>query len=204
MNRTDRSTFPPTTLPSVPSFCPLRTLAYAVATIAFLTPNLAAQQGVSPGRIRSIDVERGTIAIRNGNTREEQEFVVAAPTTIIDAQGHALPGGLRNEGFQVGKQVRIMVRPKEVKNVLVGLMLVGDQPGQLPALPVDMTGVKPLAEMGSGEKYKGFEGGLYPGGRTNGRRGTRRRGGRWRGGSSRSTVRGSRVRRGRSWSCRSG
>ena len=92
------------------------------------------------------------------------DILVSNETKIIDAQGHPIAGGFHNEGFQVGKQVRVMVRPKEVKNVLVGLMLVGDQPGQLPALPVGMTGVKPLAEMAPGEKYNGFEGGLYPGG----------------------------------------
>jgi hypothetical protein len=139
-------------------------LALAVAALAFLAPPLPAQQGVSPGRIRAIDAARSALTVRNGNTQTDGDFVVDARTKFVDAAGHPLTGGLGNAGFQVGARVRIMLRPGAANNVLAGLLLVGDRPDQLPALKVDMTGVKPLCDMVPGETYRGFEGGLYPGG----------------------------------------
>jgi hypothetical protein len=145
-----------------PARFPVRSLGYAVAALALIVPGLRAQQGISPGRIQAIDVERRTLTVRNEG--KDREFVVAEETKVIDAKGVPLPGGFRNAALQVGARVRVMVRPKVENNVLIGLLLIGDRPDQLPALKVDMSGVKPLSDMDPAETYKGFAGGLYPGG----------------------------------------
>jgi hypothetical protein len=64
-----------------------------------------------------------------------------------------------------GERVMVMARPQDGKRALVGVLRVGERPDQLPALKVDMSGVKPVSEMAPGETYKGAQGGLYPGGK---------------------------------------
>jgi len=92
---------------------------------------------------------------------------VVPETRIVDTFGNLAEGGLRHEGFKEGAVVAFRVRPGENKTVLGGLKLVGRDVGALvkQAPPkVDMSSVKALSDMGKGEMYKGYEGGLYPDG----------------------------------------
>jgi hypothetical protein len=136
-----------------------------MSAIALVAPEVYGQlQGISRGRIQAIDADRGMLTVRNeGN---DTDFFVASDTRFIDAGGNPLAGGLKHESVQVGERVMVMARPQEGRRVLVGLLLVGPRPDQLPAVKVDMAGVKPLSDMAPGETYKGVEGGLYPGGRS--------------------------------------
>jgi hypothetical protein len=121
-----------------------------------------AQDGFQKGTLKEVDPARGTITITTDG--EDRDFVVVEGTWIAADAGRPAEGGLKHEDFRAGARLMFMAVPKDGKAVLTKLRLL-DTTVYQPAPRVDMTGVKPLGDMGPGETYKGFEGGLYPGGK---------------------------------------
>jgi hypothetical protein len=126
---------------------------------------LFAQEPPARGQIKKVDAEKGIITVTlQGN---DHELPLAEGAQIVDTFGQPAEGGLRHEGFKQGAMVALRIVERDGKRVLTGLKLVGrDVAAFVKQAPprVDMTGVKALSDMGKGEMYKGYEGGLYPGG----------------------------------------
>jgi hypothetical protein len=143
----------------------LRFLCGAVVGCAFLPHALLGQEGIQRGTIKTVDAGKGALTITVAG--KDRDFVLAGDARIMDAAGKPARGGLKHEGFQAGAAVMFKAGRKDGKTVLVGLKLVGangPNPIRQPPPKVDLSGVKPLTDMGKDEEYKGFKGGLYPGG----------------------------------------
>jgi hypothetical protein len=154
-----------------PSFRPapvsLRSLGFAALVLASLATNLPAQQAASKGTVKKVDADKGTITITSASDGKDHDLGVVSDTRIVDEAGNPARGGLRHEGFKPGASVMFRVGQRDGRTVLSGLKLGGDSVVEFirSAPPkVDMSAVKPLSDMVKGEKYQGFEGGLYPGG----------------------------------------
>ncbi len=124
-----------------------------------------AQQATQRGQVKTVDAGKGIITITSEG--KDQQFSVIAETRIMDTFGNLAEGSLAHEGFKEGAEVAFRIGQRDRKPVLAGLKLVGRDVGAFvkKAPPkVDMSGVKALSDMGQGDMYKGFEGGLYPDG----------------------------------------
>jgi hypothetical protein len=126
---------------------------------------LFAQEPPARGQIKKVDAERGVITVTLQG--KDQEYPLAEGAQIVDTFGQPAEGGLRHEGFKEGAAVAVRIVDRDGRRVVTGLKLVGrDVAAFVKQAPpkVDLTGVKALSDMGKGETYKGYEGGLYPGG----------------------------------------
>jgi hypothetical protein len=138
---------------------------HIAAGVAALATGLFAQETTLRGQIKTFDAQKGTLTISSDG--KDLDFRVVPDTRIVDTFGNEAEGRLAHEGFKPGAAVAFRVRPGDDRSVLSGLKLIGRDVGafvkQAPPR-VDMMGVKALSDMGKGEMYKGYEGGLYPGG----------------------------------------
>jgi hypothetical protein len=166
MNRTHRSWLSASTVADGPTSALVRSFCGAAALAAALATGLSAQEAASRGTIKDVDPDRGLITITADG--KDLTFAVIEGTRIADEAGNPARGGLKHEGFKAGTPVMYRTAQRDGKTVLAGVKLGGQGIADFVRQPpprVDMSGVKALSDMGPGETYKGFEGGLYPGGK---------------------------------------
>jgi hypothetical protein len=111
--------------------------------------------------VKKLDPTKKTITLNVGG--KDEDYLLTDDTLVLEATGNDLSEKLRS--FKEGSVVQFKGGTRDGKPVVLGLRLfpAGGQP--VPAMPrVDTSKLRPLTAMG-GEKYQGFEGGLYPGGR---------------------------------------
>jgi Cu/Ag efflux protein CusF len=146
----------------------LRTASCAVAALAVLASAVLAQQaGILQGTLKKVDPDARRVTVTSGGADEELDVVES--TRFMDGSGQPLRDGLNSPALKTGAPVMFKAVKKDGRSVLFGLRLAGPgaqaKKAQLPPPKVDMSAVKPLPDMGPGEKYHGFEGGFYPGAR---------------------------------------
>ena len=140
----------------------MRRLFGAVAVgVLLCAGGLLAQEGIEQGRIKKIDSDKKTIVITSKG--EDRTMRVPDDARFMDESGQSIKEGLADKRIRAGAAVMFKARRKDGEAVLVGMKL-GMAPAQAPPPKVDLTGLKPLTELGEGE-YKGYPGGLYPKGR---------------------------------------
>jgi len=146
----------------------VRLLALATFLTAVLCGNpLLAQQGIQRGKIVRIDPDKGQLTIRSDDGKEH-EVTVADGTRIMGADGRLVKDRLKSPEFKVDAPILFKVgRVEGKREVLDGLKLADaaapGKPGGDPPERVDTSVLKPLTELRT-DKYREFEGGLYPGG----------------------------------------
>jgi hypothetical protein len=145
-------------------------------SLAVGTSNLKAQQqSAERGVIKQVDSDNGRITITAAG--KDREFAVVGQTRFADASGKSIEAGLKLPGFKPGAAVMFRPQMRDGKPVLGALKLLDAKPGSGPPIEnfgawirqtpdkVDMTQVKPITDMSPDERYKGFQGGLYPEGK---------------------------------------
>ena len=141
-----------------------RAAALFIATLLITVFALAASAFEAVGTIRGIDVEGRVLRVfSNGQLRMVR---VATDARIVDKDGKALTGGLRDAALKEGVEVTLTVEPEGGQPVIRSIRL-GAAPGAgggtgngTPIARVDSSSFKPLTDLGMGE-YHGFKGGLY-------------------------------------------
>ncbi len=98
-------------------------LAVGLLGLAIVAGALAAQEGPQTGTIRKIDSDRGIITITVG--KEDRRFHVVERTRFADDAGNEVEQGLKDSRFKEGATVLFKARPRDGKQVLVGLRLAG-------------------------------------------------------------------------------
>ncbi|HEV3144002.1 MAG TPA: hypothetical protein VGZ47_08980 [Gemmataceae bacterium] len=117
-------------------------------------------------KIKKLDIGKMVITLTLAD--KDVEFGLAENTQVLDAQGDTLKEKLK--GFKEGSPIMFMARKGEGKDTVVAMKLddgkgpAAGPAGKPPLVKVDSSQFKPLTELGT-EKYKGYEGGLYPGGK---------------------------------------
>jgi hypothetical protein len=123
------------------------------------------------GTLKAVDTNKSTVTIEfEGNN---QELAVAPQTQIQDVTGRPAAGGLKHVGFKPGAAIMFRVREQDGQAVLGGIKLLADNTGgqniadriRQPPPKTDLSQLKPLTDMSPDERYKGFQGGLYPDGK---------------------------------------
>jgi hypothetical protein len=143
-----------------------RASACAGAAFALLaSAALALQSGILQGTLKGVDSESRRVTVTAGGA--DVELDVVESTRFMDGLGKPLGGGLNSPELKAGAPVMFKAVKQDGRSVLFGLRLAGPgvqaRKAQLPPPKVDMSAVKPLPDMGPGDRYHGFEGGLYPG-----------------------------------------
>jgi hypothetical protein len=133
----------------------------AVVGCMLFTAGLLAQEGIQRGKIKKVDADKGTIVITVAD--KDHAVTVRKETRFMDEQGQPIKAGLADKRLKAGAAVMFNAARKDGEDVLIGMKL-GGAPNQQPPPKVDLSGIKPLIELGKGE-YQGFSGGLYPGGK---------------------------------------
>jgi hypothetical protein len=148
----------------------------AVVGLALGTSSLTAQQQAARrGTIKQLDAAQCAVTITSDG--RDLDFTVVAKTRFAGPTGQPLQEGLKHSGFKPGAAVMFRPQVKDRKPVLEGLKLLasaGSPGGVIEDLgewirqsppKVDMSQVKPLVDMSPEDRYKGFQGGLYPDGK---------------------------------------
>jgi hypothetical protein len=127
------------------------------------------------GTLKAVDAEQGVVTITYEG--QDQDLPVVPQTMIQDLAGQPAAGGLKNAGFKPGAAIMFRVRQQDGKAVLGGVKLAAGNAGQAnggqnivdrirQAPPkIDLSQLNPLTDMSPEERYKGFQGGLYPDGK---------------------------------------
>jgi hypothetical protein len=140
----------------------MRRLYCAVAAgFLLFTAALLAQQDIQRGKIKKVDADKGTIVITVAD--KDRAITVRKDTRFMDESGQAIKDGLADKRLKAGAAVMFKAVRKDGEDVLIGMKL-GGAPNQQPPPKVDLSGIKPLIELGTGQ-YQGFPGGLYPDGK---------------------------------------
>jgi hypothetical protein len=160
---------------SVPESPVKRLLIPVLFGFMLLTSVALAQQKAKPqqaqrGTLKAVDAERGLVTITADG--KDQVFAVVAQTQIQDLSGQPAKYGLKNPDFTPGAAIMFRTREQDGKPVLGGIKLAALAAQGAPENPtdrirqpppkVDMSQVKPLSDMSPEDRYKGFQGGLYP------------------------------------------
>ncbi len=151
----------------------------ALAGFFLSITGLMAQQTGERGTVKQVDPDKGTITITTGG--KDLSFSVIERTRFEDPSGQPITEGLKRPVFKPGAGVMFKWQEKDGKPVLAAMKLLDaagakiDAAGnpiekfgewiQTPPDKVDMSNVKPITDMSPEERYKGFQGGLYPDGR---------------------------------------
>ncbi len=122
---------------------------------------LLAQEGIQRGKIKNVDPDKKTIVITFQG--KDYTFLAGENSRFMDEAGQPIKDRLADKRLRPGAAVMFKAGKKDGKDVLIGVKL-GGNPVAVPPPKVDLTGLKPLTELGEGE-YKGSPGGLYPGGK---------------------------------------
>lgn len=156
-----------------------RVLALAlVMTATILVARIALAFEVQ-ATIKRVDAEARRITFfAKGQDRSGR---VAEDAKLVDTEGKPLADGLKSASLKPGAEVTLSVERGDDGPVVHAIRL-GSTPGALagdvvktkkkkaaakkpegpPPPKVDMTGVKPLIDMGPDDRYHGYPGGLYP------------------------------------------
>jgi hypothetical protein len=137
-------------------------LCTALALFPLTLGVVVAQDGIRRGTIKSVDAKGGTVTI---TVDGKDETVYLVPSTKVMVNGKAVEKPFEEKELKPGAAVQFKSAAKGGKDVLVGLR-AGQAPAAQPK-PIpkpDTSKLKPLPELGAG-KYRGYEGGLYPGGK---------------------------------------
>ncbi len=126
--------------------------------------SLLAQDGPQKAKIKKVDAAKGRVTLTVG--QKDQEFEVTERTLLKDEAGKDLADRLEDKRLKAGAAVMFKAEEREGRRVLVGMKLVGKGGGGTPGprITKDTSDLEPLTELGTG-KYKGYQGGLYPGGK---------------------------------------
>jgi hypothetical protein len=133
--------------------------------LAVAAGSLLAQEGPQRAKIKKVDAARGRVTLTVG--KEDQEFEVTKRTLLKDEAGKDLADRLEDKRLKAGAAVMFKAQERDGRRVLIGMKLAGKGGGGGPPGPritKDTSYLKPLTEMGK-EKYRGYQGGLYPGGK---------------------------------------
>jgi hypothetical protein len=142
-----------------------RRLAGAVMAVLLLAWTSAAPAIDVRATIRKVDAEGGTVVFSAGG--QERTARVAADARVVDREGKDLAGGLRSGALTDGAVVTLTVEPEGGRPLIRAIRLGADgaaakaKGATFP--PFDTSGLKPLIDMGQGDVYHQFPGGLYPG-----------------------------------------
>jgi hypothetical protein len=140
----------------------LRPVVGAVLGVLLVAAGLSAFEAVV--KIKKIDVEKGVLVLTAPNGRDHT-VKVDPNAKFQDEKGKALADGLKAKQLKSGAVVTVTVEPEDNRPVVKAIRLGGRKGGvgqRQPPEKVDMSRVKPLTDMGKGETYKGYQGGLYP------------------------------------------
>jgi len=113
--------------------------------------------------IKKVDADKGVVVFSAGG--QDRTVTVSRDAAILDADGKDLAGGLKSARLKEGTAVTITVERTGDKPVLKAIKLGQGQGTSEPKqdLPkLDTSGLKALSDMGPGDDYHGFKGGLYP------------------------------------------
>jgi hypothetical protein len=133
----------------------------ACTVLALYVAELPAQQNIQRAKIKSVDPDKMTITLTVAG--KDRELTVTDETRFLNVPGKDNKARLQNKDLKPAADVMFLASRRDGKDVLRGLKL-GVEPQRLPPEKVDTSKFKPLPLLGAG-KYKGFEGGLYPGGK---------------------------------------
>lgn len=122
---------------------------------------LLAQEGIERGKIKKIDADKGTVVITVEG--KDRTLAVGKDALLMDEAGKPIKERLADKRLKAGAAVMFKAARKGGADVLVGMKLPPSAAAQRPP-KVDLTGLKPLTELGSGQ-YHGSPGGLYPDGK---------------------------------------
>jgi hypothetical protein len=145
------------------------------AATAVAQQSKAKQVPAQRGTLKKVDAKKGEMTITAAG--KDQQFGILPQTQIQDVAGQPAKDGLNHTGFKPGAAVMFRPREQDGKPVLSGIKLavtpagsdskaatsIGDRVRQPPP-KIDFTQLKPLTDMSPDERYKGFQGGLYPDG----------------------------------------
>lgn len=134
----------------------------ACAVLALCAAGLVAQQRPQRARIKRVDPDRMIITLTVDG--KDRELLVTGETRFLNVPGKDNKDRLRNKGLEPGADVMFLAGRRDGKDVLRGLKLGTEPLRPPPPEKVDTSKFKPLTLLGTG-KYRGFEGGLYPGGK---------------------------------------
>jgi hypothetical protein len=137
----------------------LMTLAFAVVVAS--AGRLPAQGQVQRGKLVKVDADKGLVTLSVDG--KELTAYVTPDTKLQNGMGQDLKDRLRDKAFAEGAMVQFIVMKREDKLFLFGMRPATGPQGQPPE-KVDLSGFKPLTELGTG-KHKDFTGGLYPDGK---------------------------------------
>ncbi|HEY2413590.1 MAG TPA: hypothetical protein VGI40_15175 [Pirellulaceae bacterium] len=154
-----------------------RLCLFAAVVFGLLIPFLPAQDAKTKqaqpkrGTLKAVDADKGTVTITSDG--KDQNLAVMPQTQIQDLAGQPAAGGLKNAGFKPGAAIMFRVREQDGKAVLGGIKLAPDNTAgqsivdriRQPPPKIDLSQLKPLTDMSPDERYKGFQGGLYPDGK---------------------------------------
>jgi hypothetical protein len=115
--------------------------------------------------IKKVDADKGVVAFHA--QMKDHSAGVAKDAKFLDADGKALPDGLKSKALKEGATVVLTIEREDDKPVIHAIRLAKktDTPPPPKEEPrVDTSKLVPLTDLGTDE-YKGFKGGLYPDGK---------------------------------------
>src|SRR5258708_3728342 len=104
-----------------------RRLFGVVAAVALFATVLLAQEGPQRGKIKKVDVDKGTVTITVDG--KDQEVLVTDDTRLVDAANMDVAQRLKDKAFKEGAEVLFKAEDRGAKRVLVGMKLGGGGPG---------------------------------------------------------------------------
>jgi Cu/Ag efflux protein CusF len=131
----------------------------AVVVLALVVWSLPAQPP-QKGKLKKVDPDKATVTITVDG--KDLELTVTDKTMFQGAPGKDVQERLKN--FKEGAEVEFLSAKANDKLVLRGMRPADFRPTPEPPPKIDLSGFKPLGELGAGE-YHGFKGGLYPDGK---------------------------------------
>lgn len=134
----------------------------AVVLFALALGLTLAQEAIRTGKIKSVNPEKGMVTITVGD--KDETLLLTPNTRVMGADGQKTAKPFEDKVLSPGSTVQFKAATKGGKAILIGLRPAAVGARQ-PARPkFDSSKLKPLPELGTG-KYRGYEGGLYPGGK---------------------------------------
>jgi hypothetical protein len=137
-----------------------RSLVCALIVLTLVVSDLSAQPTPQKGKLKKVDPDKATVTITVDG--KDKEFTVTDDTRLPSASGKTVQERLKS--LKEGIDVDFLPDNKDAKT-LWGMRPAGGvgRPAEPPP-KIDLSGFKPLGELGAGE-YHGFKGGLYPDGK---------------------------------------